>query len=160
MSLSTGGKRPTVENKTMKNVGQVAVFSEAAMRHNIGILEYSRTCQAAGAGMASGILGLTGISGFIFYIVFVILQAVFWEMKANFVWEDYFINRSLLLTHSLISGLFTYILFWVFLYGMVHVYWISICYPCSETMSFLLVFSWSRKQINKACYDIWKKLKE
>ncbi|VDN28671.1 unnamed protein product [Gongylonema pulchrum] len=85
-------------------------------------MEYSRTCQAAAAGMASGILGLTGISGFVFYFVLVILQAIFWEMKANFEWHNYFISRSLSLTHSLISGLFTYILFWVFLYGMVHVY--------------------------------------
>lgn len=54
----------------------VQVFSEAAMRHNIGVLEYSRTCQAAAAGMASGILGLTGISGFIFYFILVILQVM------------------------------------------------------------------------------------
>ncbi|VDK78281.1 unnamed protein product [Litomosoides sigmodontis] len=115
-------RRSTSENKVTKDVGQVAIFSEVAMRHNIGVLEYSRTCQAAASGMASGILGLTGVSGFIFYFIFVVLQALFWEMKANFEWRNYFMSRSLSLTHSLISGLFTYILFWVFLYGMVHVY--------------------------------------
>ncbi|OZC08519.1 hypothetical protein X798_04453 [Onchocerca flexuosa] len=119
---TASAKRLTNENKTIKGVEHVAIFSEVAMRHNVGVLEYSRTCQAAAAGMASGILGLTGISGFIFYFVFVVLQALFWEMKANFEWQNYFISRSLSLTHSLISGLFTYILFWVFLYGMVHVY--------------------------------------
>lgn len=50
------------------------MISEAAMRHNIGVLEYSRTCQAAASGMASGILGLTGIPGFVFYFVLVALQ--------------------------------------------------------------------------------------
>ncbi|MCP9264976.1 ER membrane protein complex subunit 6 [Dirofilaria immitis] len=119
---TASGKRPTSDNKTTKDVERVAIFSEVAMRHNIVVLEYSRTCQAASAGMASGILGLTGISGFIFYFVVVIFQALFWEMKANFEWQNYFVSRSLSLTHSLISGLFTYILFWVFLYGMVHVY--------------------------------------
>ncbi|EFO19461.1 hypothetical protein LOAG_09031 [Loa loa] len=115
-------RRSASENNTTKNVEQVTIFSEVAMRHNVGILEYSRTCQAAASGMASGILGLTGVSGFIFYFILVVLQALFWEMKANFEWQNYFMNRSLSLTHSLISGLFTYILFWVFLYGMVHVY--------------------------------------
>lgn len=46
------------------------------MRHNVGVLEYSRTCQAAASGMASGILGLTGVSGFIFYFIFVVLQVI------------------------------------------------------------------------------------
>uniref|UniRef100_A0A914RXE4 ER membrane protein complex subunit 6 n=1 Tax=Parascaris equorum TaxID=6256 RepID=A0A914RXE4_PAREQ len=148
--------------KSLKEVSQVAVFSEAAIRHNIGVLEYSRTCQAAAAGMASGILGLTGIPGFVFYFVVVMIQAVYfflifflssrstkrdslggslhlfeptanvncmfvlqtliWEVKAGFEWHNYFMSRTISVTHSLISGLFTYILFWVFLYGMVHVY--------------------------------------
>uniref|UniRef100_A0A0M3HZU6 ER membrane protein complex subunit 6 n=1 Tax=Ascaris lumbricoides TaxID=6252 RepID=A0A0M3HZU6_ASCLU len=100
----------------------VQVFSEAAIRHNIGVLEYSRTCQAAATGMASGILGLTGIPGFVFYFVIVMIQTLIWEVKAGFEWHDYFMSRTISVTHSLISGLFTYILFWVFLYGMVHVY--------------------------------------
>ncbi|KAM3727367.1 ER membrane protein complex subunit [Dirofilaria immitis] len=87
---TASGKRPTSDNKTTKDVERVAIFSEVAMRHNIVVLEYSRTCQAASAGMASGILGLTGISGFIFYFVVVIFQALFWEMKANFEWQNYF----------------------------------------------------------------------
>ncbi|CAG9535521.1 unnamed protein product [Cercopithifilaria johnstoni] len=119
---TANARRSTSGNKTTKDVEQVAIFSEVAMRHNVGVLEYSRTCQAAASGMASGILGLTGISGFIFYFILVVLQALFWEMKANFEWQNYFMSRSLSLTHSLISGLFTYILFWVFLYGVVHVY--------------------------------------
>ncbi|VDN60495.1 unnamed protein product [Dracunculus medinensis] len=92
------------------------------MRHNMGVLEYSRTCQAAVTGMTSGILGLTGISGFVFYFIFVAFQACIWQIKASFHWRNYFVSHSLSFTHSLVSGLFTYILFWVFLYGMVHVY--------------------------------------
>lgn len=51
-----------------------------------------------------------------------VLQTLIWEVKAGFEWHDYFMSRTISVTHSLISGLFTYILFWVFLYGMVHVY--------------------------------------
>ncbi|VDN34444.1 unnamed protein product [Cylicostephanus goldi] len=111
------------------------------MRNNYSSLEYSRTCQAAASGMAAGkrtkftlqtpscqshdipgILGLTGIPGFIFYFVTVAIQALFWEAKAGFEWKSYFLDRTLSVTYSIVGGLFTYILFWVFLYGMVHVY--------------------------------------
>ncbi|ETN73996.1 hypothetical protein NECAME_13285 [Necator americanus] len=77
--------------------------------------------------MAAGILGLTGIPGFIFYFVSVAIQALFWEAKAGFEWKSYFLDRTLSVTHSIVGGLFTYILFWVFLYGMVHVYYRSSC---------------------------------
>lgn len=46
------------------------------MRHNISVLEYSRTCQAVASGMASGILGLNGVSGFVFYFILVVLQVI------------------------------------------------------------------------------------
>lgn len=69
----------------------VQVFSEAAIRHNIGVLEYSRTCQAAATGMASGILGLTGIPGFVFYFVIVMIQVLF---LFNFISYQGFIKRD------------------------------------------------------------------
>nr|CDJ92209.1 Protein of unknown function DUF786 domain containing protein [Haemonchus contortus] len=112
--------KPSDKNKD-KQKG-LEVFSESAMRNNFSCLEYSRTCQAAASGMAAGILGLTGIPGFIFYFITVAIQALFWEAKAGFEWRSYFLDRTLSVTHSIVGGLFTYILFWVFLYGMVHVY--------------------------------------
>ncbi|TKR81123.1 hypothetical protein L596_015055 [Steinernema carpocapsae] len=105
-----------------RNTEDSVVISEAAVRHNFAVLEYSRTCQAAAGGMASGILGLTSIPGFLFYLIIVIIQAFFWHVKAGFQWKKYFTDISLPVTYSFVGGLFTYVLFWVFLYGMVHVY--------------------------------------
>ncbi|VDP46624.1 unnamed protein product [Soboliphyme baturini] len=99
-----------------------AVYSEWAMRNNFAVLEYSRTCQAAASGFAAGILGLTGLSGFMFYFFCACIQAVIWYVKADFRWGEYFVNKSSILTYGLFGGLFTYVLFWTFLYGMVHVY--------------------------------------
>ncbi|CAK5058948.1 unnamed protein product [Meloidogyne enterolobii] len=98
------------------------MFNEAAVRNNFYVLEQSRTCQSAVSGIASGILGLTGIMGFVFYFVCVLIQALIWDYKAGFQWTSFFTKRSLLFGHSLIGGLFTYVLFWVFVYGLVHVY--------------------------------------
>lgn len=49
-------------------------YNEAAVRNNFSVLEYSRTCQAAASGMAAGILGLTGLYGFVFYFAFILVQ--------------------------------------------------------------------------------------
>ncbi|KAL3072461.1 hypothetical protein niasHS_017435 [Heterodera schachtii] len=101
---------------------QKHVYSELALRNNYQMLEQSRTCQAAVSGIASGILGLTGTLGFLFYFLCVFLQAFVWHYKTGFRWNAFFTSRSLFLTHSVVSGLFTYVLFWVFVYGLVHVY--------------------------------------
>ncbi|KRY12135.1 U3 small nucleolar ribonucleoprotein IMP3 [Trichinella patagoniensis] len=95
-----------------------AAFSEWAVRNNFSVLEYSRTCQAAASGVAAGILGLTGLAGFVFYFLCALAQSCVWYWKTDCCWKDYFPNFSTILLHGLFGGLFTYVLFWTFLYGM------------------------------------------
>lgn len=71
---------------------------------------------------SAGIMGLTGIIGFLFYLVSVLGLWFLLLMKAGSNWKKYFINRQSLLTNGLLGALCTYVLFWTFLYGMVHVY--------------------------------------
>lgn len=51
-------------------------FSEIAMRHNAALLEYCRTSISALSGSTAGILGLTGLFGFIFYFVVAFMMSV------------------------------------------------------------------------------------
>lgn len=69
-----------------------------------------------------GIMGLTGIIGFLFYLVSVVGLWCLLLMKTGSNWKKFFINRQSLLTNGFLGGLCTYVLFWTFLYGMVHVY--------------------------------------
>ncbi|KFQ48096.1 ER membrane protein complex subunit 6 [Nestor notabilis] len=89
-------------------------ISEAAVRGNAAILDYCRTSVSA--------LGLTGLHGFIFYFLASVLLSLLLVLKAGRRWNKYFKSRRPLFTGGLIGGLFTYVLFWTFLYGMVHVY--------------------------------------
>lgn len=72
-----------VEKKSKENKQpstSTIFYDEAALRNNYTILEYCRTCQSAVSGIASGILGLTGAYGFIFYFICVLLQVSnFWN---------------------------------------------------------------------------------
>ncbi|MBZ3877139.1 ER membrane protein complex subunit 6 [Sciurus carolinensis] len=97
-------------------------ISEAAVRGNAAVLDYCRTSVSALSGATAGILGLTGLYGFIFYLLASILLSLLLILKAGRRWNKYFKSRRPLFTGGLIGGLFTYVLFWTFLYGMVHVY--------------------------------------
>ncbi len=98
------------------------LFSERAVRGNTAIVDYCRTSGAAIAGATAGVLGLTGLYGFGFFIVYSVLLSVLLTVKAGTDWHKYFISRKALWWDGTLGGLFTYILLWTFLYGMVHVY--------------------------------------
>ncbi|XP_041459971.1 ER membrane protein complex subunit 6-like [Lytechinus variegatus] len=101
---------------------QPVIYNELAIRGNMSILDYCRTFMSAISGSAAGILGLTGLYGFIFYFITAFSLSFMLFLKTGGQWHKYFRMRRPLLTHGLFGGLFTYILFWTFLYGMVHVY--------------------------------------
>ncbi|XP_001601128.1 ER membrane protein complex subunit 6 [Nasonia vitripennis] len=100
----------------------IIAYSEVAVRNNAAVVEYCRISMAALSGGTAGLLGLTGLYGFGFYIFAVISLWAMLLMKAGGQWKKYFVSRRSLLTNGFFGGLFTYVLFWTFLYGMVHVY--------------------------------------
>jgi len=77
---------------------------------------------AALSGSTAGIIGLTGLWGFTFYILSVLGLWTLLMAKAGANWSKFFISRRAILTNGFMGGLGTYVLFWTFLYGMVHVY--------------------------------------
>ncbi|VDH90332.1 ER membrane protein complex subunit 6-like [Mytilus galloprovincialis] len=97
-------------------------YNEMSLRQNGAILDYCRTSMSSLSGAAAGILGLTGVQGFAFYFVTAFLLSVMLMFKAGGSWNKYFVTRRDLFISGLFGGIFTYILFWTFLYGMVHVY--------------------------------------
>lgn len=138
----------TTSNIPLKNkLGDIVAYSEVAIRNNIAAVEYCRTSIAAISGSAAGkispqtnsylfekkilniilfvplgILGLNGLIGFLFYVASVLVLWLLIMIKSGTQWRRYFINRRSLLTNSFMGALCTYVLFWTFLYGMVHVY--------------------------------------
>lgn len=131
-----------VKTRELKS-GEIIAYSESAIRNNASAVEYCRTSMAALSGSTaggsaniwltgkadrlifivhSGIMGLTGILGFLFYLVAVFGLWFLLLLKSGSNWQKYFISRKSLLTNGFMGGLCTYVLFWTFLFGMVHVY--------------------------------------
>ncbi|KAI8145558.1 hypothetical protein BJV82DRAFT_479831, partial [Fennellomyces sp. T-0311] len=92
--------------------------------HNNKQLQFIRSCFAAIAGSAAGILGLTNWSGFLFYALswstLAVLLVVF---KCRHQPGTYFIHgvRELVVDGA-VNGMLSYILFHTFLFGLVHLY--------------------------------------
>lgn len=105
-----------------KSAVNTVAYSPFAMSHNHHLVEYCRTSMSALAGSTAGIIGLTSLQGFIFYILMVLILWVMLSLKAGTNWNSYFTSRWNVLTNGFLGGLTTYVLFWTFLYGMVHVY--------------------------------------
>ncbi|XP_071825831.1 ER membrane protein complex subunit 6-like [Apostichopus japonicus] len=103
-------------------IKETVIFNDLAMRGNMSIINYSRTFMSAVSGAAAGILGLTGLYGFVFYFVTAFFLSTMLLFKAGRHVNQYFKTCRPIFTMGLFGGLFTYILFWTFLYGMVHVY--------------------------------------
>jgi hypothetical protein len=58
------------------------------------------------AGISAGILGLTGLKGFIFYFAASILMSIFICWKAGSQWSKYFISWWDLSTSGILGGIF------------------------------------------------------
>ncbi|XP_060807067.1 ER membrane protein complex subunit 6 [Amyelois transitella] len=108
--------------KIKDNKPEPIAYSDAALRNNAAVVEYCRTSMAALSGSTAGILGLTGLYGFAFYVFAVVSLWVMFMLKAGPKWHNYYISRQSVLTNGFFGALFTYVLFWTFIYGMVHVY--------------------------------------
>lgn len=112
--------------------GNNASYNVIAAHHNYSLVSYCRTSVSFLAGCIAGILGLTGnvtlnalflgLSGFMFYFLSQGLLSFLLFQKGGKFWKKYFVHRSCLIYNGVFGELTTYILFWTFIYGMVHVY--------------------------------------
>ena len=98
------------------------VYNDGAIKRNAAIVDYCRTSAAVIGGATAGVLGLTGLYGFAFYFLFSLLLSLMLAAKAGRNSNKFFQSSSAVWFNGMLGGLFTYVLLWTFLYGMVHVY--------------------------------------
>ena len=75
-------------------------------------------------GSAAGILGLTGLVGFLFYFISYIIVSISIAAKMNFDVGKYFPKQTLptFLLNGLGGQLVAYIMYWTLMYALVHLY--------------------------------------
>ncbi len=111
---------PAAKKSQIKQLSNT--YSEGAIRYNDYLLDYCQTSMSALSGSAAGILGLTSLNGFAFYFICSLFLSSLVLVYLGTDSKRYFISNKQIVTGTLWSGIQTYLLFWTFLYGMVHVY--------------------------------------
>ncbi|ORZ37428.1 hypothetical protein BCR44DRAFT_125417 [Catenaria anguillulae PL171] len=105
---------------------QPRLTSATAMAHNARVLDFLRSTFSAIVGSTAGILGLTGFQGFGFYIA----ASLFFSLLITLIKcrpgspAKYFQSPAweLGVESMSASGLFSYVLFWTMISGVIRIY--------------------------------------
>lgn len=119
-SSSSSSSSPTSNAETQKI--EPTLYNEVAIRLNENSLEQCRTSVSALAGCVAGILGLTSYKGFLFYGLSMLFLSFLIYLHIRKEYRTFFANPKHIFLNGFFNGLLTYVLFWTFVYGMVHLY--------------------------------------
>ncbi|CAI9762594.1 unnamed protein product [Fraxinus pennsylvanica] len=101
---------------------EISTFNAENMQNNAKIIYYSRTFMSIIGGVIAGILGFTGLTGFIVYFLVMAITSVGIAAKAGFSVLPYFNSWNQILIDGFLGGLLSFVLFWTFAYDFVHIF--------------------------------------
>ncbi|KAL4567016.1 hypothetical protein LXL04_022586 [Taraxacum kok-saghyz] len=108
------------EKKSIDN--ELPTFNIENMQSNMKVIYYSRTFMSIIGGVIAGILGFTGLMGFVFYILVMGITSLCLTIKAGFSIHSYFDSWNRILLDGFLGGLLSFVLFWTFAYDIVHIF--------------------------------------
>lgn len=119
---ASGSPRSASSTTSDKRKADSILYSDVAVRFNENSLEQCRTSVSALSGCVAGIIGLTSYKGFVFYGFSMLLLSFIIYLFIRNEHRQFFTSLKHVFVNGFLNGLLTYVLFWTFLYGMVHVY--------------------------------------
>uniref|UniRef100_A0ACD5T7L3 Uncharacterized protein n=1 Tax=Avena sativa TaxID=4498 RepID=A0ACD5T7L3_AVESA len=102
--------------------GDVPIIQAENLTSNVRSILYSRTFLSIIAGVVAGIWGFTGLTGFIFYFLIMMVASLGLLAKSKFSVHTYFDSWSRILVEGVFGGLMSFVLFWTFAYDIVHIF--------------------------------------
>jgi len=91
------------------------------LKSNTSLLTRIRTYMASAIGIAAGILGFSGLTGFLFYIALFFICSVFLGAKCDFKAGKYFPSGFTVYGGGLGKDMILYLMVWTIFYNVVHV---------------------------------------
>ncbi|XVE65480.1 hypothetical protein DITRI_Ditri08aG0003300 [Diplodiscus trichospermus] len=116
------GDSSSSEKKSNEAVNDVPTFSAENLQNNMKVIYYSRTFMSIIGGVIAGILGFTGLMGFIFYFLVMAITSGGLIAKAKFSVHSYFDSWNRIILDGIMGGLMSFVLFWTFAYDIVHIF--------------------------------------
>eukprot|EP01018_Ginkgo_biloba_P000522 Gb_07701 [translate_table: standard] len=122
MATRSGQPVATSEKKSSNIENELPAYSTENLQNNMRVIYYSRTFLSIMGGVVAGILGLTGLKGFIFYFMVMAVTSLGVAAKAKFDIHEYFDSWNRVTLDGITSGLMSFVLFWTFAYDIVHIF--------------------------------------
>ncbi|XP_009372096.2 ER membrane protein complex subunit 6 [Pyrus x bretschneideri] len=110
------------EKKSSEAAFDVPTLNAENLQSNMKVIYYSRTFMSIIGGVIAGILGFTGLTGFIFYFLIMTVTSVGLIAKTGFTVYSYFDSWSQIILDGFLGGLLSFVLFWTFAYDIVHIF--------------------------------------
>ncbi|KAI8900657.1 Rab5-interacting protein-domain-containing protein [Globomyces pollinis-pini] len=98
------------------------VLSMDLIKHNLKVMNRIRSKSAVVCGLAAGILGLENLNGFLFYLICCLKLSFLFLIKSQFQVDKFLPAWDMIVTYEMFSNLPSFVLFWVFAYGICHIY--------------------------------------
>ncbi|XP_006644530.1 ER membrane protein complex subunit 6 [Oryza brachyantha] len=100
----------------------VPILHSENLTSNVKSIYYSRTFLSIISGVVAGIWGFTGLMGFVFYLLVMMVASLGLLVKAKFSIHTYFDSWNRILIEGVFGGLMSFVLFWTFAYDIVHIF--------------------------------------
>jgi hypothetical protein len=98
------------------------LFSPESMKQNAVAITNGRIIIAIAGGLLSGILGLSGLKGGLFYFLYMALFTLCLVLKLGWTYQPYFASWNQICVDGMLGNVTTYILFWTLAFNSVHVF--------------------------------------
>ncbi|EES01277.1 hypothetical protein BDA96_03G281500 [Sorghum bicolor] len=102
--------------------GDVPIFHAENLVSNVKSINYSRTFLSIISGVVAGIWGFTGLMGFVFYFLVMMVASLMLLVKAKVSVHTYFDSWNRIIIEGVLGGLMSFVLFWTFAYDIVHIF--------------------------------------
>ncbi|EFJ28208.1 hypothetical protein SELMODRAFT_231680 [Selaginella moellendorffii] len=97
-------------------------LSAENVQHNLRIAYYCRTFLSIVAGAIAGVLGLTGVYGFLCYFLVMLCASAGLAAKTRFNTSAFFDSWHRVAFDGFLQGLMSFVLFWTLVYDIVHIF--------------------------------------
>lgn len=108
--------------KKSSDINDLPTFKVENMQSNMKVIYYSRTFMSIIGGVIAGVLGFTGLMGFVFYFLVMAITSLGLTAKAGFSIHSFFDSWNRIILDGFLGGLMSFVLFWTFAYDMVHIF--------------------------------------
>jgi len=113
---------PGVVAEQEHSLKEKSLYAES-VQHNSKALYYIRSTTSAIAGACAGVLGLTNLYGFAFYLAaYLFVGGVIFLANCRTRSDLYFRSTLEVFTGGAMDNALSYVLWWTLLYGLVHIY--------------------------------------